>query len=271
MIQEADVGIGIFGKEGVQAALAADFGIKGFSYLTRLFLWHGRNCYKRTAKLSQFIFHRGLVISFVQVVFMSLFFFAPVSCFDSYLVVLYSILYTVLPAMSLILDYDIPWTTAHLYPELYKDLLLGRSCNWRTFTNWMLKSVWQGSIIMIVTLVLYKHNLLNIVTIAYTSLILTELANVLMEVHNWNLVVLSSVFCSFGVYVATMFILPDVFDQDFVKSKLLWRNAFIILAFTVLPVLSGKCYVRYITPSAHRKVKESARKHGMFSSDDYEL
>ena len=36
MIQVADVGVGIVGKEGTQASLAADFSIPQFSYLTKL-------------------------------------------------------------------------------------------------------------------------------------------------------------------------------------------------------------------------------------------
>jgi phospholipid-translocating ATPase len=65
MIQEADVGFGIEGKEGMQASLAADFSIKEFSHLARLILWHGRLSYKRTAALSQFVIHRGMIISFL--------------------------------------------------------------------------------------------------------------------------------------------------------------------------------------------------------------
>jgi phospholipid-translocating ATPase len=42
MILEADVGIGIEGKEGMQAALASDFSITQFSHLKKLILWHGR-------------------------------------------------------------------------------------------------------------------------------------------------------------------------------------------------------------------------------------
>ena len=43
MIQAAHVGVGIVGKEGKQASLAADFSVTQFSFLTRLLLWHGRN------------------------------------------------------------------------------------------------------------------------------------------------------------------------------------------------------------------------------------
>lgn len=59
MIQAAHVGIGIVGKEGRQASLASDFSITQFSHIARLLLVHGRNTYKNTASLSQFIIHRG--------------------------------------------------------------------------------------------------------------------------------------------------------------------------------------------------------------------
>jgi phospholipid-translocating ATPase len=69
MIQAADVGVGIVGKEGRQASLAADFSIDQFSYITKLLVWHGRNSYKRSAKLAQFVIHRGLIISVCQTMF----------------------------------------------------------------------------------------------------------------------------------------------------------------------------------------------------------
>ena len=69
MIQAADVGIGIVGKEGRQASLAADFSITQFSHLVKLLVWHGRNSYKRSAKLAQFVIHRGLIISVCQTVY----------------------------------------------------------------------------------------------------------------------------------------------------------------------------------------------------------
>ena len=52
MILESDVGIGLVGKEGMQASLAADFSILQFSYLKVLLLWHGRLSYKRSSVLA---------------------------------------------------------------------------------------------------------------------------------------------------------------------------------------------------------------------------
>lgn len=46
MIQAAHIGIGIVGKEGQQASLAADVSVQQFKSLNRLLLWHGRNSCK---------------------------------------------------------------------------------------------------------------------------------------------------------------------------------------------------------------------------------
>ncbi|EGR31328.1 pre-mRNA-splicing factor cwc-22, putative [Ichthyophthirius multifiliis] len=69
MIQTAHIGIGIVGKEGKQAALASDYSILKFKYLAKLVLFHGRLNYKRTAVMSQFVLHRGTIISVIQAIF----------------------------------------------------------------------------------------------------------------------------------------------------------------------------------------------------------
>lgn len=97
MIQEADAGIGIEGKEGKQASLAGDFSIPQFSYLARLLLVHGRHSYKRSASLSQFVVHRGLIISTMQAVFSSVFYLSSVSLYQGFLMVGYGTLYTMFP------------------------------------------------------------------------------------------------------------------------------------------------------------------------------
>jgi P-type E1-E2 ATPase len=51
MIQEARVGVGISGKEGLQAANSADFSIAQFRFLVRLLMVHGRWSYLRQADL----------------------------------------------------------------------------------------------------------------------------------------------------------------------------------------------------------------------------
>ena len=58
MIQEANVGIGIYGKEGRNAALSADFAFAKFKYLQRIILVHGYLYYSRTSYLVQYFFYK---------------------------------------------------------------------------------------------------------------------------------------------------------------------------------------------------------------------
>ncbi|KAG8982899.1 putative aminophospholipid-translocase, partial [Tulasnella sp. 427] len=143
MIQAADVGVGIVGKEGKQASLAADFSVTQFSFLTKLLMWHGRNSYKRSAKLAQFVIHRGLIISVMQAVFSAIFYFAPIALYQGWLMVGYATVYTMAPVFSLVLDRDVNEDVALLYPELYKELTKGRSLSFKTFFTWLMISLYQ--------------------------------------------------------------------------------------------------------------------------------
>ena len=160
MIQAADVGmkphiiffchvssgpgVGIVGKEGKQASLAADFSVTQFSFLTKLLLWHGRNSYRRSAKLAQFVIHRGLIISIIQAVFSSIFYFAPIALYQGWIMVGYATVYTMAPVFSLVLDRDVNEDLALLYPELYKELTKGRALSYKTFFQWLMISLYQG-------------------------------------------------------------------------------------------------------------------------------
>ena len=105
MIQAADIGIGIEGKEGKQAALAADYSILKFKYLNRLLLWHGRLSYKRSATLSNFVIHRGLIISIIQTIFSIVFYGLSISVYNGVLILGYSTAFTMFPVFSLVFFY----------------------------------------------------------------------------------------------------------------------------------------------------------------------
>ena len=64
MIQEAHVGIGIFGKEGRHAARSSDFAIAKFKYLKRVFLVHGYLYYTRASLLVFYFFYKVIFIFF---------------------------------------------------------------------------------------------------------------------------------------------------------------------------------------------------------------
>ena len=158
MIQEADVGIGIVGKEGLQASLAADYSIKEFKSLSVLLLWWGRISYKNTSTMANFIIHRGLIISLNQFIFSYIFYYNPVPMYSGFLSFGYSTIFTSLPSISVLLDQDIAKINVLKFPSLYKVLLKGRELNLKSFLFWLFKSIFQAAVIMFGSFLIFKDN-----------------------------------------------------------------------------------------------------------------
>jgi phospholipid-translocating ATPase len=182
MIQQADVGIGLVGKEGLQASLAADFSITKFMYLSHLILWHGRLSYKNTATISKFVIHRGLIISIIQFMFSIMFYNLAVPIYNGMLILGYSTIYTALPVISLLLDEDTKVINVMKFPALYKNLLKGRELSIKSFLWWFWKSIFQAAVIMVGAVFIFDNIFLKIATITFTVLIFAELLNVYSEV-----------------------------------------------------------------------------------------
>ena len=62
MIREANVGVGVYGKEGTSAVRSADFAIRRFHHLTHLMCVQGRYCVVRNSGLNFFFFFLGQFI-----------------------------------------------------------------------------------------------------------------------------------------------------------------------------------------------------------------
>ncbi|KAG9009265.1 putative aminophospholipid-translocase [Tulasnella sp. JGI-2019a] len=254
MIQAADVGVGIVGKEGKQASLAADFSVTQFSFLTKLLMWHGRNSYKRSAKLAQFVIHRGLIISIMQAVFSAIFYFAPIALYQGWLMVGYATVYTMAPVFSLVLDRDVNEDVALLYPELYKELTKGRSLSFKTFFTWLMISLYQGAAIMIMSLFLFENEFLNIVAISFTALILNELIMVALEITTWHVYMVAAEIVTLFFYVISIAFLPEYFDLSFVMTqRFAWKVA-VIVAVSSLPLYLIKAVRSRIKPATYTKL-----------------
>ena len=213
MIQAASAGIGLVGKEGKQASLAADFSLTQFAHISRLLLVHGRNSYKRSASLSQFVIHRGLIITTMQAIFSAVFYFSSVSLYQGFLMVGYATVFTMFPVFSLVLDKDVSGRIALTYPELYKDLAKGRSLTYKTFFTWCLISIYQGGVIMFGALLLFEDEFIHVVSISFTALILTELMMVALTIRTWHWLMVLAEFLSLAIYMASLVVLKDFFGK----------------------------------------------------------
>ncbi|KAL2217067.1 putative phospholipid-translocating P-type ATPase [Thermoascus aurantiacus ATCC 26904] len=256
MIQAADVGIGIVGKEGRQASLAADFSITQFHHLTKLLVWHGRNSYKRSAKLAQFIMHRGLIISACQTMYSIASGFEPKGLFINWLLVGYATIYTNAPVFSLVLDRDVDEELANLYPELYKELKTGRSLSYRSFFTWVLISVYQGSVIQGLSQILIDAiSGPRLISISFTALVLNELLMVAIAITTWHPVMILCIVGTALVYAVSIPFLGDYFDLQYVVTlDWVWRVV-VVCAVSVVPVWIGKVVKGAWSPPSYRKVR----------------
>lgn len=155
MIQLASIGLGIVGKEGNHAALASDISMHEFKYVKQIMLWHGRNAYKRAASLSQFVIHRGMIISILQMAFSIIFYSVAIPIYNGMLMLGYATFYTSMPVFSLILDEDLSREKTLLYPNLYMSLRKSREMNTKTFFIWVWISIYQGIVIMVMSLLMF--------------------------------------------------------------------------------------------------------------------
>ncbi|KAK6072901.1 phospholipid-transporting ATPase NEO1 [Seiridium cupressi] len=255
MIQAADVGVGIVGKEGRQASLAADFSIEQFCHLTKLLVWHGRNSYKRSAKLAQFVIHRGLIVAVCQTMYSIAIKFEPEGLYIDWLMVGYATVYTAAPVLSLVLDKDVDENLANLYPELYKELTSGRSLSYRTFFVWVFVSIYQGGMIQGLSQLLTEVDGPKMVAVSYTVLVLNELLMVAIEITTWHPMMILSIVGTFLVYAGSVPFLGRYFDLDFILTwGFVWR-VFAIGAISLIPPYAGKLIRRTMKPPSYRKVQ----------------
>ena len=120
MIQEADVGCGISGKEGRQAVLASDYSFGQFRFLKRLLLIHGRCNFYRNVELVNYSFYKNMVFSFCQIIFQFYSSFSGNTVYDSMLYTVFNVLFTSVPPVIYAgLERDVSQDSMENIPELY--------------------------------------------------------------------------------------------------------------------------------------------------------
>lgn len=91
MIQEAHIGLGIFGKEGRNAARSADFAFAKFKCVKRALLIHGYLYYTRLTTLVHYFFYKNVTLVTCQLFYAGSTAFSIQSLFHSIFLIFYNI------------------------------------------------------------------------------------------------------------------------------------------------------------------------------------
>ena len=121
MIQEADVGVGIAGEEGRQAAMSSDYAIGQFRFLQRLILVHGRWSYRRLGESIANFFYKNVVWTFTIFWYQIYCNFDMTYLYDYTYLLLINLAFTSLPVIMMgVLDQDVNDKVSLAVPQLYR-------------------------------------------------------------------------------------------------------------------------------------------------------
>jgi len=147
MIQKAQVGVGISGKEGLQAVNSADFAIAQFRFLKRLLLVHGRWNYRRMAKVLLYSFYKNVVITCTLFAYNAAAGFSGTSFYESLVYSTYNFVLGWPIVIVGILDQDMGQDEVMQHPSVYASGLRNLHLNVPKLTLWILLGFVHGALV----------------------------------------------------------------------------------------------------------------------------
>jgi len=264
MIQAAHVGVGISGKEGMQAVLASDYAIAQFKFLKRLLLVHGRWSYKRVTRLILYCFYKNVVLTFTFFWFACVSGFSGQTLYDGWFISFYNVAFTSFPIMVMATqDQDTALDMALNHPEIYKFGQQGTAFNLKVFWGWFSLAFLHSIPMLFIPVFMIDSpgpdgtmlGMWAIGTVVFTIVIITVTLKLALTVSSWNwtlhLVTWGSVVCYFAfvaVYSLPAFatLAPDLTYVAIkaLGSSAVWLCFFITPIITLLPDFIIK-YVRF--------------------------
>ena len=241
MIQEAHVGIGLCGKEGLQAVNSSDYAIARFKYLLPLLFVHGRSNYQRVTKVILYSFYKNFIIVLPMFYFSFYNLYSGTSLYDSWILISYNVALTALPIIIAgSIDKDLSQETVLENPILYQDGIYSRLFNAKIFLRITIDALAHS--ILIFYIVVYGSSM-NVdqsgnsidftltSTTAFYCVVLT--ASFIMIHHTTDFTWLYIII----MMISILIFLPYLFFYDY--SKLPTKNmvGISLRFFNIVPVL----------------------------------
>uniref|UniRef100_A0A915D5Y4 Phospholipid-transporting ATPase n=1 Tax=Ditylenchus dipsaci TaxID=166011 RepID=A0A915D5Y4_9BILA len=196
MIQAANVGIGITGEEGLQAASASDYSIGQFSFLRRLLLVHGTWNFDRSTKVILYSFYKNICLYIIELWFAFFSAFSGQTIFERWTIATFNVIFTAWPPVILGL-FDRPVSDRMMlkHPFLYQSFQKMAFSNYR-FSLWIGISLWHSLLLFFLTYGWLSHEVvwesgqaggwLMLGNSAYTFVVTTVSLKALLECDSWT-------------------------------------------------------------------------------------
>ncbi|CAA0828517.1 Putative phospholipid-transporting ATPase 8 [Striga hermonthica] len=152
MLQEADIGVGISGVEGMQASMSSDFAIAQFRFLERLLLVHGHWCYRRISMMICYFFYKNIAFGFTLFWFEAHASFSGQPAYNDWYMSTYNVFFTSLPVIALgVFDQDVSARLCLKYPALYREGVDNILFSWTRVLGWISNGILTSMVIFFFT------------------------------------------------------------------------------------------------------------------------
>lgn len=221
MIQEAHVGIGISGKEGMQAVNSSDYAIARFKYLLPLLFVHGRWNYQRISRVICYSFYKNFLLILPMFYFSFANQYSGTALYDSWLIMSYNVAFTSLPIMILgIMDKDCEAEYVLNCPKLYTEGVLSKNFNAKIFLKWTLFAILQSLVVFFLVTVACANaldsdgnpeDLMMMGTLSFICVVHTVTYVIWIEMKDWTKV--------FGIIseLSCHLLIPFIFFYDYAE------------------------------------------------------
>ncbi|KAI9086650.1 hypothetical protein K1719_031244 [Acacia pycnantha] len=272
MIQTADIGVGISGREGLQAARAADYSVGKFRFLKRLILVHGRYSYNRTAFLSQYSFYKSLLICFIQIFFSFISGVSGTSLFNSVSLMAYNVFYTSVPVLVSVLDKDLSEETVMQHPQILFYCQAGRLLNPSTFAGWFGRSLFHAIVVFLITIHAYaseKSETEEVSMVALSGCIWLQAFVVAMETNSFTILQHLAIWGNLAAFYVINFIFSAIPSSGMYtimfrlcQQPSYWITIFLTAAAGMGPILAIKYFRFTYRPSKINTLQQAERLGG---------
>ncbi|KAF5949056.1 hypothetical protein HYC85_015013 [Camellia sinensis] len=185
MIQQADIGVGISGREGLQAARAADYSI-GSEFLMLHVSAKVDTCSWAVVAQSHSIsipIFNTFSFSFISGV-------SGTSLFNSVSLMAYNVFYTSIPVLVSVLDKDLGESTVMQHAQILFYCQAGRLLNPSTFAGWFGWSMFHAIVVFVITIHAYafeKSEIEEISMVALSGCIWLQAFVVALETNSFTI------------------------------------------------------------------------------------
>ncbi|XP_006853382.2 probable phospholipid-transporting ATPase 5 [Amborella trichopoda] len=278
MIQEADIGVGISGMEGMQAVMASDFSLPQFRFLERLLIVHGHWCYKRISKMICYFFYKNITFGltfFYYEVYTS---FSGEILYDDWYMVLFNVILTSLPVISLgVLEQDVSSDVCLQFPALYQQGQRNIYFRWRRILGWILNGAYSSLAIFLLNICIFQlsafhtegevPDLAHLGAIMYTCVIWTVNCQIALLIGHFTWIQHLFIWGSISFWYLLMLIygtLPPthsnrgfkILSEALGPAPTYWLATLLVVLVSLLPYFVHIVYQRSFNPMDDHVIQE---------------